>query len=327
MQSVNACLAAYGAIRQVRVVEFADSAANAAERAVRKTWMAVLRALKSGLPLVAGHLLRTLDQESRESIGHSLRRAAVWGHRSARRDIEQSLPTAFAVDAAAAKVWGPTEGTDNANQSTSNGGRSDVFHLADRSGGGHTVLTESLTVADLLAAFRDPNDATTHPPRGDLFDFLFPAFTPAQVDHVVYANDWEDRLRAATKLAEPSALARIISTGLALGKSHQEIALDLRPAVQGVVTSARRIARQECLRVAADVQDRCHDQLGDLVIGWQIHATIDERTRPWHAHRSGQIYYIHPKTGQKGLEQLPNPPDEARDPRERPPGTPFQAWG
>ena len=48
-----------------------------------------------------------------------------------------------------------------------------------------------------------------------------------------------------------------------------------------------------------------HAQLGDLVAGWQVHATLDERTRPEHAARNGTIYWLHPKAGQKGVGEMP----------------------
>jgi len=160
----------------------------------------------------------------------------------------------------------------------------------------------------------------------DLQAVLFPAFTAAQVEGVVYRGDWQGRLHLATKLALPDHLATIITSGLVLGKTHQEIARDLRPAVQGVIVSARRIARTECLRVANKVQFDAHKQLGDLVIGYRVLATLDQHTRPWHASRSGTVYYINPGPGQKGLAQMPHPPDEADDPSERPAGTPHTAW-
>jgi uncharacterized protein with gpF-like domain len=63
-----------------------------------------------------------------------------------------------------------------------------------------------------------------------------------------------------------------------------------------------------------------------LLIGYQVHATLDQHTRPWHKQRDGTVYYKNPGPGQKGMAQMPNPPDEAADPRERPPGTPHTAW-
>jgi hypothetical protein len=59
------------------------------------------------------------------------------------------------------------------------------------------------------------------------------------------------------------------------------------------------------------MQMTAHSQLGDLVAGWQIHATLDERTRPEHAARNGTIYWIHPKAGQRGVDEMPHPPMEA----------------
>ena len=140
---------------------------------------------------------------------------------------------------------------------------------------------------------------------------LFPPPDAATIDRVVYSHGWWDRLAAGTRLASPDVLASILASGIAQGHSQQEIARTLLPAVDGVRASARRVARTECLRVAGDTQLKMHDQLGDLVTGFQIHCTLDQFTRPAHAARSGTIYYKHPGPGQLGLESMPRPPAEA----------------
>jgi SPP1 gp7 family putative phage head morphogenesis protein len=164
------------------------------------------------------------------------------------------------------------------------------------------------------------------PALGDLAGLLFPPPSEAQVAAVVFGSDWQDRLSAATRLASPEALADVLAAGLAAGKTQQEIARDLLPLVDGVRSAARRVARTEALRVAGDAQMRCHEQLGDLVVGYQVHATLDQHTRPWHAARSGQVYYLRPGPGQLGPDQMPHPPDEPRDPTQRPPGAPETAY-
>lgn len=160
----------------------------------------------------------------------------------------------------------------------------------------------------------------------ELLDILFPKPTEQQVRSVIFAGDWTGRLAATTRLAPPLTLAGLLTAGLLAGKSQQEIARDIAPAVNNVRASARRVARTECLRVAAAMQMEAHEQLGDLVIGYQIHATLDKHTRRWHRERDGTIYYLRPRPNQKGPEQMPHPPDEAADPRERPPGTPQTAY-
>jgi hypothetical protein len=160
----------------------------------------------------------------------------------------------------------------------------------------------------------------------EFLKILFPPLTPHQVDSVLFAGDWRQRLAAATKLADPNRLAQTLSTGLIFGKSHQQIAREILPLMQGVLSSAKRVARTECMRVADRAQMACHEQLGDLVIGYQIHSAHSPNSRSWHVRRDGTIYYVHPQPGQKGLRQMPNPPDEAEDSAERPPGTPKTAW-
>jgi SPP1 gp7 family putative phage head morphogenesis protein len=146
------------------------------------------------------------------------------------------------------------------------------------------------------------------------------------VDRILFApsggRTWQDRVASLTRLAQPEQLASILASGMAAGKAQREIANDLLPAVNNVRSSARRIARTEGLRVAHAVQMDAHEQLGDLKIGYQIRAQLDQNTRPWHASRSGTIYYDQPTATQKGPAQRPNPPEEALDPSERPAGTP-----
>jgi len=151
---------------------------------------------------------------------------------------------------------------------------------------------------------------------------LFPAPSAQQVTSIVFQTDWAQRLATLTRLATPDLLAGIVSSGMAAGKTVQEIAEDIRPAVQGVQSSARRVARTEGMRVAHEVQMEAYQQLGDLVKGYQVHSAKVPDTRKWHRERDGTIYYREPASGQKGYYQMPRPPMEAEDPAERPPGTP-----
>lgn len=63
--------------------------------------------------------------------------------------------------------------------------------------------------------------------------------------------------------------------------------------------------------VAHAAQMRCFDQLGPALEGYQVHATLDQNTRPEHAARNGQRYMVHPTAGQLGLDKMPHPPREA----------------
>lgn len=108
----------------------------------------------------------------------------------------------------------------------------------------------------------------------------------------------------------PGDLANLLAQGIAAGKTQQQVAKDLLPYFEGARTRAKRSARTFGILVAHEGQMACHEQLGDLVTGYQVHATHDERTRPEHARRDGTIYYKEPESGQKGMDEMPRPPLE-----------------
>lgn len=131
-----------------------------------------------------------------------------------------------------------------------------------------------------------------------------------ETDEIVYDSAWQSRFSQLTKLAAPEALAAQIAIGVQKGETPAQLAKRIRGTVQGVQTSARRIARTESMRVAHDVHEKAWAQLGDAVVGYQIHATLDTRTRPEHRKRDGTKYWRYPKSGQLGLDKMPRPPRE-----------------
>lgn len=188
------------------------------------------------------------------------------------------------------------------------------------------VLRRSVPTATLHRAVRlDLREDDTEPDGlrlTDLIDLLFPPPAPSEVERIVFGGKWQERLASLSRLAPPFELANLVGAGLAAGKDHREIARELAPLVNRVRSSARRIARTEALRVAGAMQMKCHEQLGDLVLGYTVHSAHLPDSRSWHVQRSGTTYYRDPKPGQKGYRQMPHPPDEADDPSERPPKTP-----
>lgn len=145
-------------------------------------------------------------------------------------------------------------------------------------------------------------------------DMIFPPQTRAEAEAIVMRPvagvSWQARLTQQTRLASPQQLASLITTWRASGKSPNELQSAMMPYLSGVRTSARRVARTESQRVAMQSRLDAYEQLGDLVIGYQIHATMDSHTRPHHAARNGQVYYKNPKPGQLGLDKMPKPPQE-----------------
>lgn len=281
--------------RQVQLLGRADRAVLQVERTTLRTWRLLLRLIRDGGPVVstATALLRHLPLELRGVVAGELASTVRWGHRTTRAALVRAIPRRRLIELARRR---------HGQRGSQARGLLPSLVSHQQPGaleGDHATVRESLDFTTLFD------------PAGGLLSLLFPAPTPQRVDQIIYTSGWQERIRSGTGLADPLHLAQRLATGLSLGRSQEEIARDLLPAVQHVQSSARRIARTESMRVAQQIQMDQHEQLGDLVIGWQVHATLDENTRPEHRARDGTIYWLHPKPGQPGLDQRPDPPQEA----------------
>jgi hypothetical protein len=301
--------------RQVLAVALADRNANRAQACVRRVWAQMLRDLRLPAHDAAQRVLRSLralPDLARQNVADSLGGVLRLGTRSARAGVVASVPKRLLVRAAQRRVYGPAR-------------RDEQVPARRVSGVRQGSLAESFNWLDLLAPFLRPPDD----PDDTALDWraiLFPAPSADHAERVIFGSGWLDRIREGTGLGSPEAIAQRVFVGLTLGQTHQEIARELLPVVDGVRSSAKRLARTESMRVAAATQMEAHAALGDLVIGYTIHATLDANTRPWHRARDKQQYFIDPTPDQKGPMQMPHPPDEAADPAERPPGAPRTAW-
>jgi len=120
---------------------------------------------------------------------------------------------------------------------------------------------------------------------------------------------YQKRIENLSRLVDPEKVAGELVDGFAAGKNVDQLTKQILPQVTGNVrSSARRIARTESLRVANEMQRESYEDLGDLMIGTQILATLDQNTRPHHALRNGRIHYRDGR--QPGEDTLPVLPDE-----------------
>lgn len=145
-------------------------------------------------------------------------------------------------------------------------------------------------------------------------ELLLPSLPAAQVDRIIYGTSRRNafaRIQTISRLADPAAIAATVSQGVTSGMTRAQIGKELEPLVGGVRSAAKRLARTEGARVSNEANMAAYEQLGTAVIGYQIHAVLDERTRPEHAARNGTIYYREPKSGQLGFDKMPRPPLEA----------------
>lgn len=342
-QTVNRRLAAAGHSRQLQVSARADAAANAADRVIGSTWQSVLRLIRSGVPwpeaqIRARLLFAAIAPGLVPAIAASLGQMVQWGWRSAVYNVKREVPAKLLAAAAVEQLTESEYASDRADcpvdreHDFSSVVRTD-FVRSSISAGTTSLLEDEggqpaweLLLTDLLRSLHGGNGSTDTRPDQILSSLLFPAPTEADIASVIFATDWQDRLATASRLAPPLQMASILAGGLAAGKSQQQIARDLLPAMDGVRVSARRVARTECLRVAHTMNMRAHESLGDLVIGYTLHAVHDQHSRPWHWARNGRQYFKDPGPGQDGYGKMPMPPDEPLDASERPPNTPATAF-
>lgn len=122
---------------------------------------------------------------------------------------------------------------------------------------------------------------------------------------------YPERISGLSKLVkEPERLIAELATGYGQGQTRAELANRIKPLVGRIDASAKRIARTEGLRIANKVQREIYDDMGDMIQGYQIVATLDQNTRPEHALRNGTIYYVSGRlplaTSRPDLPDAPN---------------------
>lgn len=256
---------------QDRILVRADASADAAELAVRRVWLDLLKLIQTG-----GHWSH-LFTAARRTL-HTLPAVAS--------TVEQDL-VAAASDAA----------RHAAHQIAGRLTPAQRRRLAARKGvvRAPALLEDAAEAPDLL---------------GDLAELLTGP-TAHQVLAVVRAAGWPERVKALAKLADPDVLAGRIATLAQQGAGPRKIAAEIRPLVQDVQTSARRVARTASLWVAHEVELHQWEELGEMVAGYTVRAVRDRATRKEHAARDGTTYWRRPKRGQKGFKDMPRPPREA----------------
>lgn len=293
-------LSAKVGIRQIEGHGHAEGLADLVDTVMGRWWRNLIRFLRAN---PGGHhfhwAFHQLPSLLIKDLAQAMARIAHWGHKTAVEPLRHELP----------KGW--------------------IERQASR------ALSESRLMEDtdrprLMAPGSDLPEPATRIGKDELWEllkrWLFPPPDGPTLHGIIFGTGWADRIASITALAKPQALAQQLQIGYQQGENIQQLAKRLLPELDGVRSSARRLARTEAIRIAHTVQERAWNQLGPLRIGYQIHSAFSQHTRPWHALRSGTIYYDSPSGNQKGPDQCPHPPQEAADPAERPPNAPKTAY-
>jgi SPP1 gp7 family putative phage head morphogenesis protein len=223
----------------------------------------------------------------------------VWSHRSAAWALMETIPRPWLVSRVPRDDRVLLEVSNPARSGFLLGGYSGIQVIEDTTPFG----VPAKQLAKLVLSDTQKDEV--------LQAILFPAPSKRLITQILAATGWEERFQSLSGLiTNGRALLNQMIRGYADGENLQQIAKRVEPLVGGIKASARRIARTEGMRVAERMQRRSWEPLGDLMVGVQIIAVLDERTRPEHATRNGTVYYNSPKPGQKSIAELPDLPDQ-----------------
>lgn len=269
--------------RKHESIVLADRAAEGVANDAAALWNELWRVLRTDHGYYANYqraraVLLRLGPLLTDSIGRQLNRTADWGHKSAVGVYTQTLPVPYLVWAAARRRRRPVMEEDEEPGAF-------LFKWAQ----------DRFSVKNLLAKLTG-DDLTADERKDYLQELIFPAPSRDSVFRLLTepapdGRNWMDRIKTIVGGYQPDYLASVLAKGVSDGESLREIAIRVQPIVGGVRYKAMRIARTEGLRVAEAMNMRTTSQLGDLHAGYQIRATLDQRTRPKHAARNGLIWY------------------------------------
>jgi SPP1 gp7 family putative phage head morphogenesis protein len=149
--------------------------------------------------------------------------------------------------------------------------------------------------------------------------YILPPRTKAEIERTVYrpaifiADDgkqetfeWDAKIRELSRVVDPERVTQKLIAATQEEKSVAQIAKILVEETKGIGHSARRIARTETMRQMNDEIVGRYADLGDMWIGVQYLATLDERVRPEHAINHGKIWWRDGKL--PPLKDMPIPP-------------------
>jgi SPP1 gp7 family putative phage head morphogenesis protein len=316
---LSSILAARTGIRQAEGIALADRAAAGLDRATGSVWQQLLAVLKQPQDWVTNYraavrVLRRLTPALATDLHSRLYTLADWGHRSAAKLLADTLPLDY-LRAAAPVPVGESHARGRGSSRTQ---RAAVLCRGVHRHGGNL---SAAVLARLTEDEDDPEPA--EPPHTadqlrELFrQLLFPPPPLEVINKIIFGStagqSWTERIASLSRLAPAEVLASVVANGMAAGKSQREIAREIRPHVDGVRSSAARIARTEGLRCLHALQQHAHDQIDDIIAGYQIHSVLDQNVRPAHRLRNGAVWMKNSGQSKQEALHLENGADQPPD--------------
>lgn len=178
--------------------------------------------------------------------------------------------------------------------------------------GGFDVHVKEAVGGAILQAILKPFRKPVARIRNIISDMLIEPIKRSVLERIVLGGAVViSRLMTTVKQAfSPQRVADILVRDISEGKDRRAQITSLRNELAMPRAAAKRTVRTEGIRVATESNMAAYEELGDITIGYAIHALLDEATRPEHRARNGTIYYKYPVGGQKGISEMPRPPIE-----------------
>ncbi len=130
-----------------------------------------------------------------------------------------------------------------------------------------------------------------------LLELIFPPMTPERIAAILAAQfpqtseTWRNAITRVTGRASLDQIIQQAVLGMAEGDNVQQLTERLRPIVGHSEAQARNVARRASMWVAEQAQRDSWAHVDDLMVGAQIIAILDSRTRSHHAARHGTVFF------------------------------------
>lgn len=147
--------------------------------------------------------------------------------------------------------------------------------------------------------------------------------TPAKAQAIIRRGKYRERMeRWSGKITDKKTVSSLIAAGVGQGRSLKQIAADIEPHVQGLSSSAMRIARTEAARIHNEIAEENFKKYEGIIAGYRVTNPLDDVTRPDHRTRAseknerggrGRIYWVKehaPKGAKYYADDRPELPDE-----------------
>lgn len=307
LSPIDQRLAAEHHLRQIEAMVRLEPLANHADRVFSRAAADVVRLVVDGTSVNASRrlsvaLFQRAFRDVASHLRHEYETLASWGYDTAVDSLIRAIPRNFF------RLSSPELSRFESIDATEN--ESIIAFIRQITLG---VVVDNFTEPIARGFVRELSPTQW---EGVVKSVVFPVPDRSRTTELINAPDeqgrsWRERLAVLSrKVTDVDQVSQQMAVGFSEGESQSEIRQRIKPLVSNIVSSTKRIVRTEGLRIAERMQRESWEALGDMMIGAQILAVLDQNTRQEHALRNGRVYFREPTGDQFALADIPLLPDE-----------------